>query len=342
VTGAGRDATIIDGFPINPPHGNTIAIRGFGNYTTIKSLTIREGVADAIADVTGGIYGGGVLGDGAVFALIDCRILHCTALSLGGGVYATSQRIAPSDGESKTLPRRATAAPPYPFVDHDTILLRDCIFEDNIAGAEGAGFCFEFAYFRVENCIFQNGYSADGGGGRIFNSIGVLEGCLVWNNAAEFDGGGLDTEQNLPFENTTILIRGNTIVSNRARRQGSAVFITNGLTIDYERNVFALNGGDAATVVGCRLPDGEYHGSCNHFGTNSGTPLEECQPLPTDTFGDPLFCDPESGNFRLCASSPLLSGSCGMRGAFGIGCDGVDCSTVTLPMTWGGVKNFLR
>jgi hypothetical protein len=342
VTGAGRDVTIINGYPFTLPHRNTIAIRGFGNYTTVRSLTIRDGVTYAFGDVTGGIYGAGVLGDGAVFALVDCRVTNCSAMSLGGGLYATSQRIAPGEGEIGAMPPRPAAPPPWPFIEHDTILIRDCLFDGNIAGAEGGGFCLEFAYFRIENCTFRDNYTGDGGGGRIFNSIGVMENCLVWNNEVVLDGGGLDTEQNIPWEGTSILIRNNTIVGNRASREGSAVFITSGITIDYERNIFALNGGGANSVVGCRLPDGEYHGSCNHFWMNAGETFTECQPLFSDTSGDPLFCSPETGDFRLCASSPLLSPVCGMRGALGVGCDGVDCSTATVPMTWGGVKSFFR
>jgi hypothetical protein len=333
VRGAGRDLTEVNGYP----HGNVFALRGYGNYTEIRALTIKDGWADRPIDVNGGIYGGGVLGDGAVFALVDCRITHCYAMSLGGAVYATSLRIIPDELRGSSRPGRA---PVRPGSDHQVITLRDCEFDGNTAGAEGGAFNFEFAYFVVENCVVRDNFAADGGGGRVFNSYGRVSGCLFRNNAAEFDGGALDTEQNTYFEDTSILIEANTIVENRARRDGAGAYITRGITISYERNLFALNGGEATTVINCRLPEGEYKGGCNHFWNNSAASLGECTPLPSDTSGDPLFCGAATGDFRVCEGSPVLAGPCGPRGALGAGCSGAGCSTPILPVTWSGVKTL--
>src|SRR5512140_518153 len=224
VRGAGRNATEINGYP----HGNVFALRGYGNYTEIRGLTIKDGHADVYSDPAGGVYGGGVLGDGAVFALVDCRITQCFG-NLGGAVYATSLRIIPEYGAAPAAPRRpaplASRAGTSPGTPHDVILLRDCLLDGNLAGAEGGAFFFENAWFSVENCEVTGNYAGQGGGGRIFDSFGTVSGCLFRDNEALLDGGALDTDQNIYSAETSLLVTRNTLVANKAGRAGTAVFI---------------------------------------------------------------------------------------------------------------------
>jgi hypothetical protein len=342
VKGAGRDLTTIDAqifSPVPDQHGHVMALRGTDNYTEIRSLTMKGGNADTYAEVDGGIYGGGVLGDGAVFALVDCRITDCFALSLGGGIYATSVRIAPENGaESGPRPglNRARAT------SHQVITIRNCLIDGNVAGAEGGGFCIEQGYFVIEDCLIKDNETGHGGGGRIFNSFGRLSRSIIWNNEAYLDGGGLDTDMGLPSATTSILIESNTIVGNRAGRDGSAAYITLGTTISYERNIFALNGGTAASVIYCELDDAVYAGGCNLFWQNAEESIGDCTPLPTDEHADPSFCSAAAGDFRVCEGSPAASGNCGPRGALGIGCTGPGCTIATVPVTWSAVKSLFR
>ena len=59
---------------------------------------------------------------------------------------------------------------------------------------------------------------------------------------------------------------------------------------------------------------------------------------------DPLFCDPDNGDFTLSSQSPCLPGNhpdgadCGLIGALGQGCDPVSVE----PETWAGIKSRYR
>ena len=56
---------------------------------------------------------------------------------------------------------------------------------------------------------------------------------------------------------------------------------------------------------------------------------------------DPLFCDPENGDFRLNQGSPCApdqNPDCGGIGAWPVGCG----STPAEATTWGGIKALFR
>ena len=54
---------------------------------------------------------------------------------------------------------------------------------------------------------------------------------------------------------------------------------------------------------------------------------------------DPLFCDPDAGDFHLHCTSPCAPAQqpdCGLIGALGVGCG----ATATVPTTWGAIKSI--
>jgi hypothetical protein len=65
---------------------------------------------------------------------------------------------------------------------------------------------------------------------------------------------------------------------------------------------------------------------------------------PGDVVADPLFCDPENGDFTLSSQSPCLPGNhpdgvdCGLIGAFGQGCGPVSIEK----LSWGRIKGMYR
>jgi len=56
---------------------------------------------------------------------------------------------------------------------------------------------------------------------------------------------------------------------------------------------------------------------------------------------DPLFCDPENGDFTLDCNSPCAaenSPECGQIGAWPVGCG----PTPVMDTTWGAIKSLFR
>ncbi len=86
----------------------------------------------------------------------------------------------------------------------------------------------------------------------------------------------------------------------------------------FERNVVEHGGpGVALECLGATVA------SCNVF-WGSAAPLEDDCGLvigeDDNVYADPLFCDPENGDYRLAANSPAALGTCGLIGALRVGC----------------------
>ena len=62
---------------------------------------------------------------------------------------------------------------------------------------------------------------------------------------------------------------------------------------------------------------------------------------PTNFSADPLFCDPDNGDFTIRSNSPCAPPGvtgCGLIGALGVGCGPVSVE----PLSWGGIKGKYR
>jgi hypothetical protein len=73
-------------------------------------------------------------------------------------------------------------------------------------------------------------------------------------------------------------------------------------------------------VSGAALSDSS---GCNDVFGSGQAGYSGCAPSPGDLSADPLFCDPEAGNFSLSTASPCLPDSlrgCDLIGALGPGC----------------------
>lgn len=340
IRGAGAGQTEIGW----PDHGHVIRLKGPDNFTEIRDLTLSDGRANSLGDPEGGTYGGGLLAEEAVFALIRCHVLRCSAGGLGGGVYATFQPFIPT-GHPAGPPRPAASGADGrgPAVaGRPAIVIEDCLFEGGFAGSEGGGLVLEFTQFLITGCTFRNNFAVQGGGVSILDSIGWIERSLFEGNEALQDGGGVKIDERTNFEVSALLVGDNTFVRNKADRWGSGLVLGQGHGIEVERNLFVDQGGLASAVIGCMTLDVEYKGGCNHFWNNGRPKVADCPPLADDTTGEPFLCGAASGDYRICAASPLLARDCGAAGAFGIGCGGSGCATPTRSTTWSGIKTLFR
>ncbi len=352
IQGAGIDVTTLS----LGTYGHTVALRGANNYTELRDLTIQDGAANSPGDPFGGIYGGGVLGEEAFFALTRCRIASNSCGSLGGGVYATSVSF---DHESGNDARQASGARrPVSLMEsprakasgpRNQIILRDCLIESNFGGSEGGGICMEQAWFSIVDCVFRENFAGQGGGVSIINSVGEVTGCLIDNNEALLDGGGVKLDTAVALPPPTLIVSYCTIVRNRCDRYGSGLALTSGETIEIIGNLFDGQTGPAFSVLGC-ANGAVYAGGCNFFGVNASPNVEGCPALPTDRSGLPLFCDPDGGDWRVCSNSHVINESVpgcttyrgAYAGAYFRGCTGEDCATAVIPSTWSSIKRLVH
>jgi hypothetical protein len=182
------------------------------------------------------------------------------------------------------------------------VTVTNCIFENN----SGSGM-FNHANLTVENCVFR-GNSADWGGGGMRNEIGspIVKNCLFEGNTAD-QGGAIWSYDSSPT------IVNCTFVDNSATDGGGAIANLVNRCLDC-----------FMTVTNCIFWD-------NSPDTFNAWSVDDCVVTFSDVQGgydgdgnidaDPLFVDPENGDFRLQQGSPCISaGTDGMdMGAFQFG-----------------------
>ena len=215
------------------------------------------------------------------------------------------------------------------FVYDESLLVESCHFLGNHAGIGGAILEDVDGDVVIRDCWFE-GNSADQSGGAVYlagaSVTCVIEDCLFWDNhALNAFGGGLLVHQSTE-------IRGCTFVGNSSDAAGAALRITNGSSS--LQNCIIANS-TVRPAVG--VTGGSLSSTCNVFWNNEAGISYNWTPDPTDFEADPLFCDPDNGDFELSSQSPCLppaSGDCGLIGAFGEGCGIVSVED----SSWGLIK----
>lgn len=169
---------------------------------------------------------------------------------------------------------------------------------------------------EIRSNIFRDNASSYDGGAIAAPSHGwVIEGNLFLGNQAAnlggaiWGGGILGSGQVLR----------NTFVENQARDGGAAALSHSSA----ENNIFYMN---VAAVSGgglrCQGGVNATTSACNAFHMNLPDDMAYCVDPLHAVFADPLFCDPDGGDFRIDASSPCANhAECGWIGAYGVGCD---------------------
>ncbi len=173
----------------------------------------------------------------------------------------------------------------------------------------GSGLICRRVTMRVRNCNFtQNGRSAGpgipdpvtGGGIYILDATLEIENCVFLENIG-FSGGAIHSTGGSVFVCMNCLFDKNTFIA--VSSAGSEEMIKNctfGLfNISSQGNFDDLAAPDA-TVINCAVPKGLF-GPANI--TYSLVPNRTGEG---NIGGDPLFIDPENGNYRLLPNSPCI------------------------------------
>jgi hypothetical protein len=276
----GSDNAVIDGFTIT---GGKSGGGGPGRAGTPRSSTS----ADAI------ISGGGAgCGAGMLIFQTSPTVSNCTfsgnSASKGGGVYVMVGTEFPT--------QTPNAAPTF----------TDCIFSDNTAGMRGGGVANDVAsHPTFIRCRFINN-SCDAKGGAMYNDFGcspTLINCLIAQNTAERASAlGCDGTSSPKLINCTV-------TDNDANDVGAGIYTGSYLAGANEPILVNSIVWGNKNQWGGPTDFNVWHE--NHFyisysligkgftGYGEGV-------IQTDT-ADPLFADPENGDYRLQSGSPCIN-----------------------------------
>jgi len=264
--------------------GGGLALRENPNQAIVISATdFRENEAD---------QGGGILADGGVVALSDCRFIENVSVRTGG---------ARTDG-------------------CDTFKAEGCLFLRNESDFGPGGLGCHMTYggtVDISGCTFAQNLGGDSGGGLLLATGGGLQlyadvvNCTFYGNEA--------------LEGSSIFVHGRISASVRS-------CILSFGALGEPVSGYSLG----AAVLECTDVFGNLEGDWVGM-------LSAQEGLEGNISEDPLFCDPENGDFTLSTQSPCLPGTppnpdCSLTGAWDAGCD----VTPTSRMSWGGIKSIYR
>ncbi|MHC4320402.1 MAG: right-handed parallel beta-helix repeat-containing protein, partial [Planctomycetota bacterium] len=303
----------------------------------LDGLTVTSGSAQG--KLFDGV-GGGLYADASALDIAHCTFRDNSSDNHGGAIYLDDTLgVVISDCVFEN--NRSLGGPGAGgggiagFFDTDTVV-SGCEFTGNSAGNVGGGIAVSWSYeevpaFRLADCTFTDNTAARTGGGAFLQDLdATVVDCMIRYNTVPADsdlgwGGGLQTS------GVTLVV--NSVISgNSVPVAGGGIFVGNNdeLTVvncsiggnhaDDGGGVYLSSGATAAiqnSIVWGNTAVGEVGEPAQIFiedadPTYVSLDYSDVQGLTGDLGGtgnidaDPMFADPDNGDFRLSAGSPCI------------------------------------
>jgi hypothetical protein len=228
----------------------------------------------------------------------------------------------------------------------------------NGLAASGAGISIRGASPTIRNCILlrNHGFTDAGGGMACARCESLIEGCQFIENTGEFSSGIV------VFSWSDVTLRDCTFVGNESSEEMGCIHIGNSsctvsnctfygnnggsctievihATVQIENTIVAFN---VTNAVRC-LDEADVTLSCCDIYDSPSTCIVDQLGVNGNITDDPLFCDPENGDFTLHENSPCApftppNEECDLIGAWPVGCG----PTAVQMGTWGAIKAMYR
>ncbi|UCD64674.1 MAG: DUF5123 domain-containing protein [Candidatus Zixiibacteriota bacterium] len=309
LTGERGGALIFHGYPMNPQ--------------------IEDCIFEYNQALAGGVIAGGY---GASFTIKRCIFRENTGFGSAMWLNMTDY-INPVVDSCIFVDNYGTAL----FCWQAPVRISNCLFEGNSTTGTGGIFYDACMGVRVSNTVFRNNSAGGSGGvGYFMDCDPQFDHCVFERNSATH-GGVISyefPEQTIP---ASLTVGENcTFYDNSATDSGAVVFMSmidtqnepGTVTLRFDNCILASNG--PARVVDSRSEYMSVLFSCTDIYGNAAGDwvgiIADQKGVDGNFSADPLFCDPENGDFHLADNSPCLpeNNECEVLiGALEAGCAGM-------------------
>ena len=272
--------TLLDGFTI----ANGYAEEGGGMRNVNSSPTVTDCTfTDNYAIAGGNNRGGGVFNDNSVATFSGCTFLANAADQNGGGMFNLGSDV--------------------------TIL--ECAFVENQAWSDDGGGCFnQDSDVVFTSSSFSANDACDNAGAMVHDGGSlIIDRCEFLFNQSCYNVGALAIS-GTPAIVTNCLFAGNEVddlkgVTGALSAGGDSTIVNCTFTNNWAGCCGTLQIGSRAVVSNCIIDDDGFEPICG-FGDISFSLVSDGWEGEGNIKGDPLFVDPDNGNYRLAAGSPCI------------------------------------
>jgi hypothetical protein len=261
---------------------------------------------DCLFTMNHGIQGGAAYSEWGAPSFTRCEFAHNSAECFGGAFYGYA-------GQAD---------------------FTDCYFRENEAHAAGAVHLIVSGPNTFVGCLFELNSASEHGAAFVFFAETSFDWCTFVANHADHYGGALSLGKtaHVDMTNCTLFANGSP--------DGTILVSEQDVVLD---NCILASGTEGPAVSG----EGDFTLTCCDLFGNAGgdwvDPIADQYGIRGNISEDPLFCDPEYGDFRLHENSPCApftppNEECDLTGAHPVGCG----PTAAQGMTWGAIKARFR
>jgi hypothetical protein len=284
--------------------------RGGGMYCDASSPT----VTDCVFDRNYAHAGGGAYCSGGSPSFVDCIFSN----NSGCGVCAAAESEPELIGCAFYGNSISSYGGGLICARYSSVVATDCIFIGNVAAGGGGVFAVD-TNSQITGCVFHgNSATYEGGGASCyFYEQAVFAHCTFSGNSSEIGGAVFCYDSDPVFEDCTFY--GNFSDEGAfQKRHGDPTVSNTIIAFSPQGCAIECEGGSPPTLTCCDIygnAGGDWVGGiASQYG------------IAGNISEDPLFCDPENGNFFLHEDSPCAPFSppnpeCDLIGAWPVGCD---------------------
>ncbi|MFH1746157.1 MAG: right-handed parallel beta-helix repeat-containing protein [Planctomycetota bacterium] len=289
--------------------GNSAPAAGGGIYCYLSSPTIADcTIGGNVASSWQTGTGGGVYCEAADPIITACTITANSADFAGGGIFCETADPIITGCTINGNSANSAGGGIYAGYDSQPVI-RDCTIDDNGSGF-GSGICCEwYSSPTIDGCTIVRNGTGDGyyprvGGGvccRIESSPAIRN-CLIAENAADLGGGIYAHFHSSPT------IANCTLAHNAADNGTGGLYVSYGGSPEITNSVLWDNLGQIALDAFGYYPVQLTVSHCDIQGGQAGVFNDGCTLIWGDgnIDADPLFADPDNGDYHLTADSPCI------------------------------------